>query len=205
MTKDNILVLKATKYSEADLIVTGLTRTGAKQSFFARSALRSKKRFGGGVLQPTHFIEVMFKERSSMGGDGKLYTLHEAHLLEGFEGIRTSYSKIQLALYFLKLVTVVAREDDLDSAALFNLIGNALKLLQIETDLNKLRVHFELKLLSSQGVLESRPEWRDLNTTALQSRSALAIDDEHWKKLEQAANRRLGQFFQEIGVKPVSI
>lgn len=198
IVKDRIIVLKTTKYGESDLIVNGLTRTGAKKSFFARSALRSKKRFGGGVLEPTHYIEVLFKEKSSLGGEGKLHTLQEAHLLEGFEGLRKDYDKLQMALYFVKTIASFSKEDDLHSPDIFNLLGNALKILPTEVELSRLKTHFELKLLASQGVLEERAEWGGLDQLPLIQREEFEMSPEHWRSIQRAVDRLLRTHYSDL-------
>ncbi len=54
--KTRLIILRTIKYSEADLIVHGLNTEGARINFMAKSALKSRKRFGGGVLEPTHYM-----------------------------------------------------------------------------------------------------------------------------------------------------
>lgn len=154
--RDRLIVLKTLKYSESDLIVHGLDVKGAALHFLAKGALRSKKRFGGGVLEPTHFIEVVFK-RGKDSPDGTLHLLQEAHLLKGFEGLRKDYDKLQMALYFLQLVSHVSREGTLDSSGTFNLLGHALQAMETTTQPFWLKVQFELKFLYLQGVLEVDP------------------------------------------------
>src|SRR5690606_37634421 len=142
--KDKIIVLKVTKYSDSHLMVTGLNQVGAKISAMAPAALKSKKRFGGGVLEPTHFIEIQY-ERATQ--EGRLPVLKEAHILQSFEGLRTDYDKLNLSFYFLKLIDLVAQEDAQDSKSLFSLLGNGLKALEKATDLYSLKMHFEIKFL----------------------------------------------------------
>ncbi len=68
MDRERIIVLKKTVYRDADLIIRGLNSQGAKLSFIAPAALKSRRRFGGGVLEPTNFIEVVYQvsRRSSV-------------------------------------------------------------------------------------------------------------------------------------------
>jgi DNA repair protein RecO (recombination protein O) len=150
--KDRVIILRKTKYGEADLIVQGLTTRGSKISFLARGALKSKKRFGGGVLEPTHYISVSYKKRSE--DSQQLAVLEEASLLEAFEGLRTDYDRLQMALVVTQIIARIGQEGDEHSESLFNLLGHTLKALEKTKRLDFLRLHFIIKLLHQQGVLE---------------------------------------------------
>lgn len=149
--KTRALVLRATKYGESDLIIQVLTVEGEKISLMARSALKSKKRFGGGVLEPTHFVELRFKKPFT---GNKIATLEEAHLINGFDRLRDNYDKLELALKILEHLSKVSQEGDEHSDNLFNLGGHTLRSLEKAQDLKLFRLHFYLKLLFQQGVLE---------------------------------------------------
>jgi DNA repair protein RecO (recombination protein O) len=149
--KTKAFILRATKYGEADLILNALTIDGEKVSLLARGALRSKKRFGGGVLEPTHFVELRYKKPLT---ENKIGTLEEAHLINGFEKLRESYDKVELALSIIESLSKVSQEGDAHSEGLFNLAGHSLRSLEKAKDLKTFRLHFYLKLLFQQGVLE---------------------------------------------------
>lgn len=152
--KTRALILRSTKYGESDLIIQALTAGGEKISLLARGAVKSKKRFGGGVLEPTHFVEIRFKKPLT---ENKIATLEEAHLINGFDRLRETYDKLELALSVLEQLTKVSQEGDQHSDHLFNLGGHALRSLEKATDLRLFRLHFYLKLLFQQGVLEPEP------------------------------------------------
>lgn len=151
---EKFILLRKMKYSESDLILHGLSINGAKKSFIARSALKSKKRFGGGVLEPTHFVQLTYKPARSEGG---LSVLQEAVLLQDFKGLRTDYDKLDLALFFLNCAEHVAQEGDTASSFLFNLLGHSLKALENSKKLPFLKMHFCLKFLYQQGVISIDP------------------------------------------------
>lgn len=153
--QDRFIILKKTKYSEADLIIHALSAAGAKKSFIARSALKSKKRFGGGILEPTHFVNLSYKESRVEGG---LNTLNEATLIDDFKLIRQDYDRLELALFFLNCAYHVSQEGDRDSQFLFNLIGHSLRTLGITKNIIRFKMHFCLKFLYQQGVI-SLDEW----------------------------------------------
>lgn len=149
------IILKKTKYSEADLIIHALSAEGAKKSFIARSALRSKKRFGGGILEPTHFVILTYKESKTEGG---LNTLNEATLLDDFKLIRSDYDRLEIALFFLNCVYHVSLEGDGDSHFLFNLLGHSLRGLCATCNPQRFKIHFCLKFMFQQGVI-AIDEW----------------------------------------------
>jgi DNA repair protein RecO (recombination protein O) len=150
--KDRFIILRKMKYGEADLIIHALSPKGEKLSFIARSALRSKKRFGGGVLEPSHFVQFTYKQ-GKVNAEGSLNTLNEATLLHDFKGIRKDYDHLELALHVLDCIARVCQEGDRNSEGLFNLLGNTLKALENSQDVQLLKMLFYLKLLSQQGVL----------------------------------------------------
>ncbi|NUN06311.1 MAG: DNA repair protein RecO [Bdellovibrio sp.] len=151
--KDRFIILRKIKYSEADLIVHALSPQGEKLSFIARGALRSKKRFGGGVLEPSHFVSFTFKP----GNEGGLNVLQEATLINDFPGLRKDYDRLDLALHVLECVSKVGQEGDKSSDFLFNLLGNTLKAIEVAEDPLVTKMHFYLKFLLQQGVINAEP------------------------------------------------
>ena len=154
LEKHRAIVLKRTKYGEADLILHLLTPQGGTVSCLARGALKSKRRFAGGILEPTHYIEIVL--RPSPRADG-LGHLEEAKLLDGFDQVRTSYEKIETALSMVEMVDKIAQPGDTASNHLFDLLGNGLRGLQLTEEVQNFRVQFMLKLLYHQGVLDAEP------------------------------------------------
>ncbi len=153
--QDRFIILKKMKYGESDLIIHALSSAGTKKSFIARAALKSKKRFGGGVLEPSHFVKLTYKPGKS---EDQLNVLNEAQLLDDFKSIRTDYDKLEFALFTLNCVYHVSQEGDFDSHFLFNLLGHTLKNLGEVKNLDRYKLHFCLKLLFQQGVI-TVDEW----------------------------------------------
>lgn len=151
VVKNKAILLKKTKYSEADLILQAITPNGQKLSLIARGALKSKKRFGGGILEPTHYLEIQYRTSRTQTN---LLVLEEAQLINGFDGLRSDYDRLEVALKILEGVQKVTQEGDEQSHGLFNLVGHTLKALESAQDLNRLQLHFILKLLYQQGILE---------------------------------------------------
>ncbi len=199
MEKTKLIVLRTFKYGESDLIVRGLTRDGGKVGLFARSALKSRKRFGGGVLEPTHYIEANIQSSSRVHEGAQLATLHEAHLIEGFHGLREQYQRLETALYFVHLVDKVAREGVEDSPQLFNILGNSLKVAQTAENLVSLKTHFEWKLLQLSGVLPRLEEAIPLNQTSILEHDQISMSESEWRRLENRTRGVLREFLGETG------
>jgi len=157
--KERIIVLRTIKHGEADMIVHGLNPLGARLNLYARGACKSRKRFSGGLLEPTHYLEISYKLRSG-GDDESLHTLLEAQMLREFSGLRTDYSRLDLGLYMLRLVHKLSQQGVVDAGEMFNLLGNGLAAAEESADLTKLRLHFEVKLLAVQGVLPSEERYQ---------------------------------------------
>lgn len=181
----SFLILRKIKYGEADLILHALSAEGEKMSFLARGALKSKKRFGGGILEPTHHVRFIY----SSSGQSEIHTLKEAQLINGFENLRLDYDRLHFALMALDSVARVSLEGDQGSESLYNLLGHLLKSLEKGADLLTLKVQFYLKFLRQQGVLESEEWMRPFMAVPLSENAQLAefneIAEEHIGYLEK--------------------
>ena len=178
------------KYKEADLIFSGLTSDGEKISFIARSALRSKKRFGGGVLEPLHCVEGHFRSYKSLDS---LQTLNEAHLIHDFSFLKTDYNKLELAFFMAALIDKLTHEGDVDLKNQFHLLGNSLKALEHSGCFYKLKLHFETKLLAYSGVL---PPWQELAeclSHSMNQHEQISISEER----AQALSNKMKEFVEE--------
>ncbi len=153
---EKFLILKKTKYAESDLIIHALSSIGNKKSFLAKGALNSKKRFGGGVLEPTHYVQFTYKETRTESG---LNYLNEASLIDDFRNIRTDFDKIEFALRIVSCAYHVSQEGDAHSQFLYNLVGHSLRFLNTcpENHLRIFKLHFYLKFLHQQGVVSIDP------------------------------------------------
>ena len=147
--KDKIIILQTIRHLESHLIVKGLNQEGFVLSFFARSALKSKKRFGGGVLEPGHYVQAEYTVSSKPEGWNQL---KGAFLIYSFGKIRQSYERLQLCLYFLKMVNSVG-EATRAEPEVFHLLGNGLKAIETFKNLEQLKLFFEIRFLYIQGVL----------------------------------------------------
>lgn len=150
MVSDKVIILRTFRHSDSDLIIHFLRSSGSKLGVFARGALKSKKRFGGGVLEPGNFVAATFqvpKDQDQLG------QLTEAQLIYSFDKLRTEYQRLELALYFLSLIDKVSLFGEELSHGSFDLLGNSLKAAEVSDRLDLLRLHFQIKFLGYQGVL----------------------------------------------------
>lgn len=180
--QDLFIILKKIKYGEADLIIHALGSNGARSSFIAKSALKSKKRFGGGILEPLHFVNFTYREKQD---SAQMKTLSEATLIEDFRDIRTNYDKLELALYILNCVAHVSLEGDQHSEFLFNLTGHSLRAVSKTLSPATLKLHFCLKFLYQQGVIALEP-WMSEFLSVNLSDSAVLADDLNVQKSVEA-------------------
>ena len=155
MHKMRGLILKKIPYQESDLILKALLSTGEKVTLFAKAALKSKKRFGGGLLDPLNYIEM---QASPKKNDSEFHFLSEAQMIYDFPNLKMDYDKIKVALYFLKVLNKVEITGLDDSTRVFDLLLHTLRSLEKCKKNSILKAQFELKFLSLQGVLDMTPE-----------------------------------------------
>ncbi len=175
-------VLKAYKQSESNLIVHSLNEEGCRLSMIARGAVKSKKRFAGGVLEPSHLVLLQVEP-----GKSGLFELQEATLLKGYEKIRDDYEKLDLVFFFLNTLYKISQSADLHSHHLFNILGHSLEALEaieiIETSnkLQSLKMHFILRLLYQQGVLDAEDWMRPWLKVPIKDNSLICENLEDWQ------------------------
>jgi len=190
--KEKIFILKTIKYAEADLIILGLNQMGGSVRFIAKSALKSRKRFGGGVLEPTHYIEVTYRKKNTES-ENRLNVIQSAHIVECFPRLRGDYERLELALHFLKLISQVSKED-LEDQELFHMLGNALKAAEKSDNLAYLRTQFELKLLLQQGVLPPHLPANSMLKHSLQQHEQIEIGENEYYSLRSQLSGVLQQY-----------
>ena len=170
MQKVKAIVLKNQKYKEADLLVRVLTTEGESLHLRAPSALKSKRRFYPGTLEPTHYIAFSYNQATRPHWP----ILLEAQVLNDFSLLRQSFDRLQVALYCVRLVERVSYSGAGQGEAVFNLLGHTLRLAQGSAQLPLLKLQFELKFLYLQGMLPAH--WvpsceRFLNTSIVEHES----------------------------------
>ena len=140
------LVLRHVDYAEADRIVSLLTPEFGLQKGFAKSARKSRKRFGP-ALEPFTQLIIHWRE-----GRGQLWSLHEAELLSCRSGLRTDLKRLALAGYGVELVELLVEEGQ-PQQAVFELLCAFLDHLDQGADIAIGRLLFELRLVFLLGYI----------------------------------------------------
>lgn len=187
------IVLRVTRYRDADLIVHLLTEKGQSVAAMARSALKSKKRFGGGVLEPTRHIEAVLQTRSQEADD-RLVTLSEAQLVDPFDQLRSDYTRLQVALEIVGLVDKMLKPGDSEQVSLFNLVGHSLRRLETHSDPSILKMHFQARLLDQQGVLPHEAVFEIFLKTPISSGEEIRLSKAAQLGAEKLLNSYLRQY-----------
>lgn len=140
----NALVLREVRYKEADRILTLLTDTDGKITVKARGALRKSSKTTAATQQLT------YSEMTLFGNLGR-FTVNEAVVREGFDGLRADIGSFALGCYFAECVDALSVEDQPD-APLMQLALNCLYALSrgMYTP-EHIKAAFELRLMCLAG------------------------------------------------------
>lgn len=189
LKRTQIIVLKATPFLESDLILRALSEDGMLMNFIAKGALKSKKRFAGGVLEPSSFIQIEYRPSRN-----SLHKLKQAWFIRPFLGLRKDYSRLELAFYFLKVIGSISQEGDLDSKEVFHLLGNALIEAEKTKSLEKLKLCFQIKVLFLQGVLPENHFYFSVINRTLADHETLDIESQGKENLFQEVHKTLNHY-----------
>ena len=141
---DKALVLREVKYREADRMLTLFTAKNGKISAKARGALRKSSRTAAATQQ------LSYSEMTLFFNKGK-WTVNEASVIEGFDGLKDDISRFALGCYFAECVEAMAVEDQSD-AELMSLALNSLYALSRGLyDESHVKAAFELRLMGISG------------------------------------------------------
>ena len=188
LLRDRIIILKNQAFSESDLIIRGLNSKGCQLSFIAKGALKSKKRFSGGVLDPTTYVELEYRPSKK-----SLHRLQQAWFLEDFSSLRKDYDRLSLALYFLKVIGQISHEGTDDSAELFNLLGNTLMSTKNSSHLDSLKLFFQVKILFLQGVLPKEFSLPQILKNPIKQHTNFKME----KEVKKTLSNKLDQILKE--------
>lgn len=179
---DRFFVLKRISQGDSNFVLKVFSRSYGKLTLIARGAARSVKRFGGGILEPPCLVDGVIKKSSR---EGQIHLLNEAKLVNAFEGLRKNFDQIETALAFMKSVDRLTEDEDSDSLALFQLLGNSLIALESCTQPNLLKVHFQVRLLALLGVLPRESDYATFLTNPVMKWQESQIDANTLKSVEQ--------------------
>ena len=171
------------------MIVRGLGSGGNQMSFIARGALKSKRRFPGPVLEPSAFIEAEYRpSKKSLRG------LNQAWMIKDFPGLRTSYDRLELALFFLRIMAEISQEGTNDSKEMFNLLGSALGEAEASPRLDLLKLFFQTKVLFLQGVLPASPGCRAILALPLKGHAGFQMAEKDLQALSAEMSHALDRY-----------
>lgn len=138
------LVIRATAYSDHDLLITLLTAQYGKITVKARGARRKNSR----LIAPCQLLA--YSEFTLFEKDGR-YTVNEAQTIELFLGLQKDLGKLALATYFSQVTEIISQED-MPTPSLLSLILNSLyALCKTDTPEEKIKAVFELRLACISG------------------------------------------------------
>ena len=140
----NALVLREVRYKEADRILTLFTDTEGKITAKARGALRKSSRNAAATQQLT------YSEMTLFGNKGR-WTVNEAVVKEGFEGLRGEMERLALGAYFAECMEAFAVEDQPEPALLQLGLNCLYALSRGLYPAEHIKAAFELRLMCISG------------------------------------------------------
>ena len=138
------LVLREVKYKEADRILTLFTAENGKITAKARGALRKSSRTAAATQQLSYSEMTMFFNK------GK-WTVNEASVTEGFDGLKNDIARFALGCYFAECVDAFSVEEQSEPAMLSLVLNSLYALSRGMYDEKKIKAAFELRLMSLAG------------------------------------------------------
>jgi DNA repair protein RecO (recombination protein O) len=137
------IVLKRKSYSEADRILTVLSKDYGKLSLMARGVRKPKSRKRGA-------LEVFSRLKFSASRGKSLDLVTEAEIIDSFNSIRDDLKKVSVAYFFVETVDKLTREDEKHVDVYVLLLRN-LKELQDSESLRRQREQFIYEILVLLG------------------------------------------------------
>ena len=194
--KDKIIVLQNIRHLESNLIIKGINSSGTIFSFFAPFALKSKKRFTNGVLEPGSFIAVEYRPAQKPDGWNRL---EQAWILNKFNLLRTDYNRLNCALYILKMFNKSCQEGNLSEPKMFHLLGQTLSTLETTSEIEKLKLFFEIRFLFLQGVLPSYLQSRSVFfQSSIHKNHQVSLENEDLPQIKENVQKALDSYLEDV-------
>lgn len=140
------VVIRQTKYSESDKILTIFTKDRGKIQAIAKGARRPKSRLMGST-------EVFCYSEFLMYNGKGLYNINQGEIIDSFYSLREDIYKLSYATFILELVDSSVLEEEANDI-LFELLIKTLKVLSTMNtleDYKKLLLAFQIKYISFVG------------------------------------------------------
>lgn len=137
------IVLRATKYSESDVILNIYTQKYGKMGVYAKNARRLKS--------PLMSSAQIFAHSSMMIStyDGR-FRLTKSDLINNNYHITAEFERINLGYYYLQFVEKISLEGEAN-IKLFNLLRTALEVLQQNNNYFLQKITFDMKVIEIFG------------------------------------------------------
>ena len=146
METTHALLLRRTRLTETSFIITWFTADHGKLKTVAKGARRPQSRFAG-LLDLFFDCEIQFaRSRKS-----DLHILREVTLHEPHGQLRTDYTRVALAAYFVELLELTT-EPEHPAPELHDLLRRALHHLNGQPASRRALVHFEAELTRLLGI-----------------------------------------------------
>ena len=142
------VVIRQTKYSEADKILTIFTKEKGKIQAIAKGARRPKSHLMGSTETFCYSDFLMYNGKN-------LYSVNQGQIIDSFYSLREDIYRLSYATFILELIDSSILEEE-PNEILFELLIKTLKTLSNMTDnYKKLLLAFQIKYISFIGF---RPE-----------------------------------------------
>jgi DNA repair protein RecO (recombination protein O) len=143
--KTEAIILQSLPYGEADKIISFYSCDFGKMRGIAKSARRSRKRFGN-TLEICSHVRVTFFERDT----SHLVRLEHCDLIHPFTGLREDIHRLALASYFIELANELTAEK-IKNADLFEMLLSFISMVAQRPHPEETRRIFEIRLLALLG------------------------------------------------------
>ncbi|MCJ8276516.1 MAG: DNA repair protein RecO [Bdellovibrionales bacterium] len=187
MPSGKFLLLRCKSFRESDLIIDALSMTGEKQTLAAMNALKSKRRFAGGLLEALYFVELHYT--TSKAGHS---IISEGRVIHGFPGLRQDYNKLEVAFKLVKTIQKGVQEG-LPQKELFDLLGNSLKHLETTNSPQLLRLQFELKYLFYLGFHAPNKDTEEFISKNIADHESIKLTNDEFQYLTQLTHQAFKQ------------
>lgn len=138
------IVLRETKYRDADKILTVLTGDAGKITVRARGALRRGCRYQAAAQLLVYSEMTLFSYKDH-------FSLDEGTAIEAFRGVREDLDALSLASYFAELTELLTNEDCATPEILSLFLNSLHALGTLKKPPALVKAAFELRLLSLAG------------------------------------------------------
>lgn len=138
------LVLRETKYKDADKILTVLTAGEGKLTVKARGAMRKSCKYSAAAQA------LCYSEMTLFGNAGK-WSINEAETIEQFLSLRQDIAALSLGAYFAEMLEAVSDEDSPSPEMLQLGLNSLYALSRGMYDPRLIKAVFELRLMCISG------------------------------------------------------